>query len=431
MVGTMNSTQGYGAQIPLEPLNSLTSNNYNTPGTQPSYNTGLQSLDSIKANTYNNVVPNDNVLAPLDAMSPVMPEKDKSETKEKGALGFIGGVFKGVGNAAIDTAGGLVTFGKVVVGGIVKPKKTLQWVGGGIDYAFSHPGKAAKAVFVDLPIGLVKGVVNPYAEAIKQGKYGEAVGRGVFDVGLILLTAGLGEGNGAAKTGATTGAEVVDKIDDVADGVKYADEVAGGVKYADEAASGISTVTKGVEGGIHLGENAIKIGNVGQGAVININIGNTTATVTNTVGRVSNTAKVAAEAGATIEKVAKTATASVAAVETATAAGKVSAGIGSIFDTMGKGFSRIKSALKGSGVGAGLNNGLAAIVGEGAATTIKNGLHSIGQGLAKGGTVIKEGAKFVKAHPIPSALITGRVTSVVEEGMKANDYYVPKNKFRF
>jgi hypothetical protein len=409
----INSGQ-LGNQVQLESLDSIRANANNSNNLQqPDNNSGLQSLDSIRANNYsdpNLSIPANDILAPIEAINPELPERSREDTKERGTTGFIGGVFRGFGTAGIDTVVGVVKLTSVVASGLVHPAKTLNWVGGGVKYAVNHPLKAIETVALDLPAGIVKGIVNPYKEAIKQGQYGQAVGRGIFDIGLILLTAGVGEEGAAGKAGTVT--EVVDKG---GKGTKVVDAAAEVTKVV-EASEGAQIVTKGVEGGIRIGKDAIKITGKVNGNVI-INIGNTTANVTTTAAKVG-----AKTAAATTEAV-------VGAVETAAKTGTISLGLADLGKAMGRGFGKLTGLFKpvAGEIGAGLNSGLTAIVGENAASVIRTTASTIGHGVAVGGKVIKDGAVFVKAHPVASALISGKATDILDKGLKASDHYNPND----
>lgn len=415
----VNSAQGN--QVQLESLDSLKATNPNTMGLESldalrNNNSGsLQTLDSVRTNNYmdpNMSIPQGDILAPLDAINPALPdEPSKEDTKERGVTGFVGGLFKGFGKAGIDTVMGVVTLGKVVVGGIVHPKQTLNWVGGGIKYAVNHPIKAAKTVAIDLPVGIVNGIVDPYKQSIKQGKYGEAVGRGVFDVGIILLTAGLGgEGEAAAKTG-TGAAEVAG--DAAKTTTTVVDAAADVTKVADGVADGAKVVTTGVQGGIKIGSNGIKIGNVTGNVVINI--GNTTSNVTQNIGRVT---KAASTAAGTTEAVAATTEAIVNGT-------KIAAGLSDLGGTLSKGASRLLNMLKP--IGTGIESGLTSIVGPNAAAVIRSTTVAIGHGISTGATAVKNGALFVKAHPIATGLIAGKTVDVIQKGLEASDQIGPGN----
>ncbi|RYX98855.1 hypothetical protein EON78_04315 [bacterium] len=415
----VNSAQGAN-RFQLEPLDSVRarSNTQVAPNNyQNNDSAGLQPLDSLVANSYNdpnmNIPADANILAPIDAMNPEMPGVDRLDTKEQGATGFIGGVFKGFGKAGLDTVKGVATLGKIVLSSISHPKAAINYVGGGIKYAINNPIQTAKTVAIDLPIGIVKGIVDPYASAVKSGKYGEAVGRGVFDVGMILLTAGIGESTPASQgagaiekvgKGSSKGARAIESIVDNAD---MLDDVAG---------AGTKVVTKGVEGGIRIGKDAIKVGNV-TGDVI-INIGNTTANVTAGSSRASRAAQILAQGGT--ESVA-----AAAATESIARAGKISLGLGDLGSTLGRGASKLGKVFKPIGTGA--TNVLTAVVGDRAAAIISQGAATLGQGLSVGGKYVKVGVGIAKAHPVASALIVGKTVDIIDKGLKSSDNYDPGN----
>ena len=85
---------------------------------------------------------------------------------------------------------------------------------------------------------VAKGIAKPYQQEIQQGKYAEAVGRGVFDIGSIVLTAGAGAGAEGAATvgrGAAIAGEVADAAR-VAEGAAIAGEAADAARVAEGAA---------------------------------------------------------------------------------------------------------------------------------------------------------------------------------------------------
>jgi len=395
--------------LQLEPLDSIRSNSYQNITNSDNFSISLESLDSIRSSSSNyydpnmNIPPSQDILTPIEYISPTIPQPNYEDTKERGISGFVGGVFKGFGKAGIDTVKGAVTLGKIVVGGILHPKESLEIIGGGIKYAIDNPGKAIKNVAVDLPVGIVKGIVQPYGDAIKQGKYGEAVGRGIFDVGLILMTAGLGEGSQGSKAGA-----VVEATDKVSDAAKVVDKVSKGSKGVKTATETASVVTKGST--VKLAENAINISNV-KGNVV-INIGNTTANVTTTTGRVSRatrTVKTVKDATSGAKGVVAATEAVVATAETVSATGKISLGLSDLGNLIIRGAQRIFKPIAG---------GLKSVIGEGTANQISNGI-------ANGVSKIKAGALFVKQHPIATGLIAGKTVDMIDKGLKASDLYQP------
>lgn len=414
-MSNIGSVQGAN-RLQLEPLDSVKPRNNTYQPADNSNNSGLQSLDSLTANSYtdpnNNIPVNADILAPIDAMNPEIPGMDRQDTREEGVTGFIGGVFKGFGKAGLDTVKGVATLGKVVLSAVSHPKEAASYVGGGIKYAINNPLKAAKTVALDLPIGIVKGIVDPYATAVKDGKWGEAVGRGVFDVGMVLLTAGVGEGGEASK-----GAGAIEKVGKGSSkGAKAIEAVVENADMVDDIAStGGNIITKSVEGGVKIGKDAIKVSGKINGNVI-INIGNTTANITNgasnaaRVGRTARNVAAATEAMATTERV-------------ASATGKISLGLGDLGSTLGNGASKIGKLFRPIGTGA--TNTLTAIVGEKAAITIGKGFATIGHGISVGTQFAKNGAVFVKAHPIASALIAGKTVDMIDKGLRASDNYDP------
>ncbi len=420
----INSVQGAN-RFQLEPLESITPRN-NQPAPvnyEQSNSGGLQSLDSLNANNYsdpNNNIPRSDILAPIDALNPEIPGQDRLDTKEKGLTGFIGGVFKGFGKAGLDTVKGVATLGKVVVSAVRHPRAALNYVGGGISYAVNNPLKTAKTIAVDLPVGIVKGIISPYAEAITTGKYGEATGRAVFDVGMILLTAGVGDKAGGAGQGAgaiektTKGAAGIEKA---TKGSKLIETVVDNADLLDDVASAGTKVTGST---VKLGKDAIKIGNVTGNVVINI--GNTTATVASGASKATKTAQTLAGIERAT-KVARGTTGAVAAVETVANAGKISLGLADLGSTLSRGASRLGGLFKPVGIG--MSNGLTAIVGEKTATLIGRGLGTVGHGISVGGQFVKTGAIFVKVHPVASALIAGKTVDIIDKGLKASDNYDP------
>lgn len=94
--------------------------------------------------------------------------------------------------------------------------------------------------------GVGSAFIEPYAQSVKQGKYSEALGRGIFDIGSLFI--GAGEVGGAAKAGETASvaskagraASVVGKTEEVAN-------VAGKVAKAEEAATLASDAGKAAD----------------------------------------------------------------------------------------------------------------------------------------------------------------------------------------
>lgn len=128
----------------------------------------------------------------------------------KGAGSFVGGIANMVAHP-IDTVKGLYSLAEHIP---LLPLNPFRAAHAAYDIAFEG-ADASKTLNAHLnPIevfksdaefgkALVQGLVEPYKKSIDEGKVAEAVGRGIFDIGSLVLTAGAG---GSAK-GATVGAE--------------------------------------------------------------------------------------------------------------------------------------------------------------------------------------------------------------------------------
>ncbi|BAC90154.1 hypothetical protein [Gloeobacter violaceus] len=157
---------------------------------------------------------------------------------------FQGGVLKGAGATVegmiemishpLDTAAGLLTMAEHVPGMPVNPLKAMHEL---YDVAAGTQSLEEAAEDVLNPLesasddlafwGDVAGhIVEPYSEAIEEGKYAEAAGRALFDIGGIVL----GAGGGAA-----------------AEGVAGAGRVAGIATEGAQAARGAALATEGAE----------------------------------------------------------------------------------------------------------------------------------------------------------------------------------------
>lgn len=155
----------------------------------------------------------------------------------KGAGGLVGGVAH-AGLHPLNTAAGLeaVTEHIPIAGDPLKAahglvnvalgQETLEQVSARLD-----PVQSLKD---DAQFGgnMVKGIVAPYRQAIKDGKPMEAVGRGVFDV---LSTVGTG-GFGAAAEGVADGARVAKIAGEVGTGGEIAATIGKGVEAGSDAA---------------------------------------------------------------------------------------------------------------------------------------------------------------------------------------------------
>lgn len=423
-------------QFALESLDSLRASRPAQPQpTQDLSGDSLQSLDSLMADRTTvpkgRIPANEDILAPMDAISPEVSGPNKEDTREKGALGFGIGVAKGFGKAVGDTAMGIINLPKTV-GGIIKS----------IPYAIHNPGKAAKAIAIDLPMGIVKGIASPYVEAIGQGKYGEATGRAIFDVGLILMTAGVTEdkpvGGGGSTPVVPAAGEVVAPVVDVVPIVTDAGKAGKTGRRVSGLGGAGKVVTNSITGGVKIGKGALKelkdvVKVTGKGKIegnVIINIGgvvNTGATTVNattaaaTAGKAGRGAKAAqqvSEVGAGVSAGVESVSAATEAVK---GAGVIAIGFGEIKDAIGRGLGRIGNALRP--VGASINSGMDTVIGTGAANAVRTVVGSVGSGVKISINVAKNTALFVKAHPVTSTIIAGKTTDILTKGLQASDYY--------
>jgi Domain of unknown function (DUF4157) len=122
-----------------------------------------------------------------------------------------------------------------------------------MSHAFDFVAEAQENVeFVG---NLGEAIAHPYAESIQHGKPAEAAGRGIFDVGSLLL--GVGETGAAARGGeaatlavrAAEGAELASGAARVSEGVSLASKVAEGGELASNVsrAAEVSEVTQAAE----------------------------------------------------------------------------------------------------------------------------------------------------------------------------------------
>ncbi len=140
-----------------------------------------------------------------------------------GFLSQVGGFFEGIWEGGK----GLVTG---VVHVVLHPIDTIK----GIAHAVTHPGELWDAL------------KKPYVEDWQSGNYGRAIGRGVFEVAMLLIP-GVGEGKAAAKA-----AELAELTAQVSKASKLAEvaELANGVAKVGRAAElteAANTLAKGAK----------------------------------------------------------------------------------------------------------------------------------------------------------------------------------------
>jgi len=154
------------------------------------------------------------------------------EKQGRGLFGHVADVFVGGGEAIWDMAKGVGTM-------IAHPIQTIK----GIGYAITHPA------------ALISAFVDPYTSAIKEGRPGKALGRGIVEIGSFFIGGGAASGGakgvGAATKGAATttnavvkGAAAAEKTATVAGKLSYGmrltrgvDKVLGKAKLLQDAAA--------------------------------------------------------------------------------------------------------------------------------------------------------------------------------------------------
>lgn len=151
-----------------------------------------------------------------------------SQTEEKksgGLLGFIGDVFVGGGKAIVD-------MGKGLVNTVLHPIQTIK----GLGYVVTHPST------------LVHAFVDPYMEAINSGHPGEALGRGIVEIGSLFINpsevvGGVAKGFNAVKsavTGVGKGAKVASTTAGVAQAARYASSLTKGITTVESKAAALT-----------------------------------------------------------------------------------------------------------------------------------------------------------------------------------------------
>lgn len=413
-------------------------------------------------------------LQPLETINPNLSVDNYEQTRDKGFFDFGKGVIVGVGKGIYDMGSGLVFLGKGAAWVVTHPVKTVAGIGKTLAYGVSHPIQSAKFV-VTLPVKIVQGIVKPYSESIKQGKYGEFVGRLGLDIGVILLSAGIASeakaGTKSAQVTASVADDVVKTADKVDDVVKVATESAKVVDTTSDAAKVLQTVSEGANAvntgaGSQVVQSAVKVGDIligdihaAEGAKVIIKIGNnvtrvsgttpgvvktveTTAKTVETVGQVVKAAETAgtltkvAEVTPVVATVAETATtgatAIVAAVSFEDKVGKIGAWIGRGID----GVAAVPKAIvdvtgkiiigTGHAIGSVGNVVLHPIksvkwlLNPASWTTIQQGAVQgatvIGTGLRTGADLTAKGLLFAAQHPLKAVVVAGAVGRVGKAG---------------
>ncbi len=136
----------------------------------------------------------------------------EASTGGGGFLSQVGGFFEGVWEGAKGMVGGLYHM-------VTSPIQTLK----GIAHAVTHPGELWDAL------------KKPYVEDWQSGNYGRAIGRGAFEVAMLLIP-GVGEAKAVGKAGeAAELANVASKAAKAAEAAEAANALAKGAKAAEMA----------------------------------------------------------------------------------------------------------------------------------------------------------------------------------------------------
>ncbi|MFL9887739.1 DUF4150 domain-containing protein [Paraburkholderia agricolaris] len=179
---------------------------------------------------------------------------DANPPPDKGALHQVGGFFKGAGGALWDMGKGLAGLGV----GALKLSPASQMAEGlsnatglNVYHGYSETqqalGQTAQAIY-NHPGAIVDGITKPYMEAWGQGNYGEAIGRGVVDVG-GLFVGGVGAAGKAGEAANVAGkvgeaASATGKVGEAANVAGKAGEVADTANAAGKAGDVANTAGK-------------------------------------------------------------------------------------------------------------------------------------------------------------------------------------------
>jgi WXG100 family type VII secretion target len=148
-----------------------------------------------------------------------------------GFLSQVGGFFEGVYEGAKGMVGGLYHM-------VTSPIETLK----GIGHAITHPGELWDAL------------KKPYVEDWQSGNYGRAIGRGAFEVAMLLIP-GVGEAKAVGKAGeAAELANIASKAAKAAEAAEAANALAKGARAA-EAANAASKAAEVAEVAASIAKN--------------------------------------------------------------------------------------------------------------------------------------------------------------------------------
>lgn len=132
------------------------------------------------------------IYRPVDAetRAELAARRSRHHAEDRGVGGFVGDVIVGAVQGAGDMVGGTIHM-------ITHPIETVTGLAMLPVALLTRPGEVVKAF------------TEPYAEAVRQGRPGRAIGRGLFEVGSMLVGSGLlkpasgaaGAGQAMARTG--------------------------------------------------------------------------------------------------------------------------------------------------------------------------------------------------------------------------------------
>lgn len=390
-----------------------------------------------------------NGLTPLNQLAPGLGQDSYEDTRDKSFGDFAKGLIVGAGKSIYDMGAGLFTLGKGIGWVVTHPVKSVTWVGKTAVNAVTHPVQTVETI-VKLPGQIVKGVVKPYSEAFKQGKYGEGIGRLGMDAAVLIMSLGIAGGSGSAKAADTT-SKVANASDDVTKvATTTVEKVANVSDDVAKTTAGAINATNSISAPITV-NIPINISNVGEGASVSLgNIGNEIGKITSEIVAgttpqvVSEVAKVGTKAGevskvATLsQEVAKVAdvASDVSKVATTTTAVTTTVGLEAKMGQWGATFGRgldialkapeaiIKGAgtiIKGTGTVIKTVGGVVlhpiqsihALTNPATWTAIHTGMitgaTNIGNGLRIGADLAAKGLLFAAQNPLKASIVLGAV----------------------
>jgi hypothetical protein len=187
----------------------------------------------------------------------------------KGAGTMVGGIANMIVHP-VDTVMGLEAMAEhaPMLPGVPNPLKVAHGLydiavnGKDVGEVANHVLNPIQSLQDDFEFGkkMVGGITKPYQQAIKQGKYSEALGRGIFDIGSLFIGGGAGA-KGAASAG--RGAAIAGEV---ADAARIANVASDAAKVAEGA--GVASDAAKVAKGTAVGSDAAKVAEAADAAKI-------------------------------------------------------------------------------------------------------------------------------------------------------------------